>query len=152
MRHYDFNEINMFRYEELFETMRMLGLSYPEAQELFRRMVFNVMSRNCDDHAKNFAFVMHKSGNWNLSPAYDICHAFRPGSDWFSQHALSINGKRTNITRKDLQSVGKCMNIKNVEEIIDKVSTVISNWKTYANTVEVEDKLRDAIGATHIIL
>jgi serine/threonine-protein kinase HipA len=84
--------------------------------------------------------------------AYDICHAYRPGSDWVSQHALSINGKRTNITRKDLQSFGKSMNIKNVEEIIDKLSSVISNWKTYANTVKVEDKLRVAIGATHIIL
>jgi serine/threonine-protein kinase HipA len=91
-------------------------------------------------------------GYGQVEMAYDICHAYRPGSDWVSQHALSINGKRTNITRKDLQSFGKSMNIKNVEEIIDKLSSVISNWKTYANTVKVEDKLRNAIGATHIIL
>lgn len=152
MRHYDFNEVTLYSYEELFETMRMLGLSYPEAQELFRRMVFNVMSRNCEDHTKNFAFIMHKSGNWKLSPAYDVCHAFRLGSEWVSQHALSINGKRKNITRKDLQVVGKSMNIKNVEEIIDKVSTVVSNWNTYSNAVKVENKLRDSIGLTHIIL
>jgi serine/threonine-protein kinase HipA len=91
-------------------------------------------------------------GYGQVEMAYDIYHAYRPGSDWVSQHALSINGKRTNITRKDLQSFGKSMNIKNVEEIIDKLSSVISNWKTYANTVKVEDKLRVAIGATHIIL
>ena len=152
MRHFDFNEVNVYSYEELFETMRMLGLSYPEAQELFRRMVFNVMSRNCDDHTKNFAFVMHESGNWQLSPAYDVCHAYRPGSEWVSQHALSINGKRKNNTREDLLTVGKRMNIKNTEEIIDKVSSVVSKWSDYATAVNVDDQLRDAIGATHLIL
>jgi len=152
MRHYDFNEVTLYSYEELFETMRMLRLSYPEAKELFRRMAFNVMSRNCDDHTKNFAFVMHKSGEWKLSPAYDVCHAYRPGSDWVSQHALSINGKRKNITRQDLLTVGNSMNIKNAVEIIDKVSTAVSNWDNYAKLVNVDDKLRDAIKATHIIL
>jgi serine/threonine-protein kinase HipA len=152
MRHYDFNEVTLYSYEELFETMRMLGLSYPEAQELYRRMVFNVMSRNCDDHTKNFAFMMNKSGEWNLSPAYDVCHAYRPGSEWVSQHALSINGKRKNITRQDLLTVGKSMNIKNADEIIDKVSATVSNWQTYANSVYIDDKLRDSIAATHIIL
>lgn len=152
MRHYDFNEVNSYSYEELFETMRMLGLSYPEAQELFRRMVFNVMSKNCDDHTKNFAFVMNKSGEWKLSPAYDVCHAYRPGSDWVSQHALSINGKRKNISLQDLLQVGKSMNIKNAEDIIDKVSKVVSNWKDYANAVNVDEKLRDSIKATHVIL
>jgi serine/threonine-protein kinase HipA len=152
MRHYDFNEVTMYSYEELFETMRTLLLSYPEAQELFRRMVFNVMSRNCDDHTKNFAFIMHKSGDWKLSPAYDVCHAFRPGSEWVSQHALSINGKRKNITRQDLLAVGKSMNIKNAEEIINKVSNVVSNWKDYADVVKVDTELRDSIGITHLIL
>lgn len=152
MRHYDFNEVNLYSYEELFETMRILGLSYPSAQELFRRMAFNVMSRNCDDHTKNFAFIMDKTGDWKLSPAYDVCHAYRPGSDWVSQHALSINGKRKNITRQDLLSVGKSMNIKNAAEIIDKVSNVVSNWKDYANAVKVDANLRDSIAVTHISL
>jgi len=100
MRHYDFNEVNLYSYEELFETMRMLGLDYPQAQEMYRRMVFNVMSRNCDDHTKNFAFMMNKSGDWSMSPAYDICHAYRPGSDWVSQHALSLNGKRKGLKQE----------------------------------------------------
>ncbi len=152
IRHYDFNEVNLYSYEELFETMRMLNLSYPEAQELFRRMVFNVMSRNCDDHTKNFAFIMNKAGEWKLSPAYDICHAYRPDSGWVSQHALSINGKRKNIERQDLLSVGKRMNIKNAEEIIDKISAVVSNWSSYAKAVNVDANLMDSIGRTHIIL
>lgn len=152
LRHYDFNEVDLYSYEELFETMRMLSLSYPEAQELFRRMVFNVMSRNCDDHTKNFAFIMNKSGEWKLSPAYDICHAYRPDSGWVSQHALSINGKRKNIERKDLLRVGKSMNIKNAEEMIDKISSVVSNWSTYAKAVDVDADLMNAIGRTHILL
>ncbi|MGQ3012390.1 MAG: type II toxin-antitoxin system HipA family toxin [Flavobacteriales bacterium] len=152
MRHYDFNEINAYSYEGLFETMRMLGLSYPEARELYRRMVFNVMARNCDDHTKNFAFLMQNSGEWSLSPAYDICHAYRPGSNWVSQHALSINGKRSNITREDLLQVGRSMNIKNAENIISKIAEVVSDWKSYADAVRVDVQLRDSIKATHVIL
>jgi len=152
IRHFDFNEVNLYSYEELFETMRMLSLSYPEAQELFRRMVFNVMSRNCDDHTKNFAFIMNKPSGWKLAPAYDICHAYRPDSSWVSQHALSINGKRKNIDRKDLLVVGKSMNIKNAEEIIDKVSSIVSNWNNYAITYNVDNTLMNSIGKTHIIL
>lgn len=152
MRHFDFNEVNLYSYEELFETMRMLRLSYPEAQELFRRMAFNVMARNCDDHTKNFAFVMNNLGEWKLSPAYDICHAYRPDSSWVSQHALSINGKRKDINRQDLLSIGKKMNIKNAEEIIDKTSSIVSNWKQYAEMQNVDAKLMEGIGKTLIIL
>jgi serine/threonine-protein kinase HipA len=152
MRHYDFNEVTLYSYEELFETMRELGLTYPEAQELYRRMVFNVLAKNCDDHTKNFAFLMDKSGQWRLSPAYDVCHAYRPGSDWVSQHALSINGKRKNFTSEDLLSIGRSMNIKNANSIISDVLAVCSNWKTFANEVQVEEKLRDAIEATFVKL
>lgn len=152
MRHYDFNEVALYSYEELFETMRMLGLSYPEAQEMYRRMVFNVVSRNCDDHTKNFAFTMDRKGVWKLSPAYDVCHAYRPNSEWVSQHALSVNGKRKEISRNDLLVVGKSMNIKNANAIIDKVSNVVSNWNSYAANVKVEESLKVSIKSTHIIL
>jgi serine/threonine-protein kinase HipA len=152
MRHYDFNEINMYSYEELFETMRMLGLDYPQAQEIFRRMVFNVMSRNCDDHTKNFAFMMNKNGDWSMSPAYDVCHAYRPGSDWVSQHALSLNGKRKGFKREDLLEVGKRMNIKNASDIIKEVAGACSKWHDHAEAVNVDVKLRDSIQKTHIIL
>lgn len=152
MRHYDFNEVNLYSYEELFETMRMLGLDYPQAQELFRRMVFNVMSRNCDDHTKNFAFMMNKSGKWRLSPAYDVCHAYRPGSDWVSQHALSLNGKRKGFKREDLLEVGKRMNIKNASDIIIEVADACKKWNNYAEAVNVDEKLKESIKKTHIIL
>jgi serine/threonine-protein kinase HipA len=152
MQHYDFNEVNLYSYEQLFETMRMLSLPYPQAEQLYRRMVFNVMARNCDDHTKNFMFIMDKTGQWRLSPAYDVCHAYRPGSEWVSQHALSINGKRNNITKTDLLDVAKQMNIKKAETIIKNVSEVVSNWNQYANITKVDKKLKQAIQKTLVVL
>ena len=152
MRHFDFNEVDHYSYEQLFETMRILRLPYPEANQLYRRMVFNVMSKNCDDHTKNFAFTMNQDSKWKLSPAFDICHAYRPGSDWVSQHALSINGKRKNISKTDLLSIAKQMNIKKPENIISQISEVITKWNQYASDVNVDPKLKSAIEKTLIKL
>lgn len=148
MRHYDFKDIEIYSYEDLFETMRILVLPYPQAEQLFRRMVFNVIARNCDDHTKNFAFTMDKTGEWSLSPAFDVCHAYRPSSTWVSQHCLSVNGKRNNIERADLLEVARKMNIKRASEIIDQVDQVIGRWKEYADNQRVDPALRDAIKST----
>lgn len=152
MQHYDFNEVNLYSYEQLFETMRLLGLPYPQAEQLFRRMVFNVMGRNCDDHTKNFAFIMDKQGKWKLSPAFDVCHAYRPGSEWVSQHNLSVNGKRKNINKDDLMEVARQMNVKKANAIIGEVSAVISQWDFYADKVKVDQQLKKAIEKTLVIL
>ncbi len=152
MQHYDFNEVNLYSYEQLFETMRMLGLPYPQAEQLYRRMVFNVMARNCDDHTKNFAFIMTQEGEWSLSPAFDICHAYRPASEWVSQQSLSVNGKRKNINKADLLQVAKQMNIKKPQNIIRQIADVTANWKGYATTVNVEQKLKLAIEKTLLII
>jgi serine/threonine-protein kinase HipA len=150
MQHFDFNEITSYSYEQLFETMRMLGLPYPQAEQLFRRMVFNVLARNCDDHTKNFAFLMDKSGEWKLSPAFDVCHSYRPESTWVSQQSLSINGKRKDITREDFLSVAKNMNIKKAGNIILQINEVVKNWQSYAEETKVNPELRDAINRTLI--
>ncbi len=152
LMHYDFNDIYSYSYEQLFQTMRMLRLTYPEAEQMFRRMVFNVMAQNCDDHTKNFAFMMNPQGEWRLAPAYDVCHAYRPGSAWVSQHALSINGKRQGITRDDLLEVGRQMNVKKAPAIISQISEVVSRWHEFAEQVKVESELRDAIGKTLLII
>ncbi len=152
MHHYDFNEMNSYSYEQLFQTMRALRLDYQEAEEMFRRMVFNIASRNCDDHTKNFSFRMKQGEEWTLSPAYDICHAYDPKSIWVSQHALSVNGKRKNQTRDDLLTIAKSMNIKKATKIIDQINLVIRNWKAYADHVKVDEKKRDLIAQTHIKL
>jgi len=148
MQHYDFNDINGYSYEQLFQTMRMLRLPYPQAEQMFRRMVFNVLARNCDDHTKNFAFRLQRGMNWELAPAYDLCHAYRPGSEWVSQHALSINGKRKDFEWNDFMQVAESMHIKKAKQIIYDIGEVVSKWPFYANKVNVDARLRDAIEQT----
>jgi serine/threonine-protein kinase HipA len=110
------------------------------------------MAKNCDDHTKNFSFIMDKAGQWRLAPAFDICHAFRPGSTWVSQHSLSINGKRQNITRDDLLQVAKRMNIKKAATIINEVHAAVSKWDDFASQANVETVLREAIAKTLLLL
>jgi serine/threonine-protein kinase HipA len=152
MRHFDYNLVTSFSYEQLFQTMRELKLHYPDYEQMFRRMVFNVMARNCDDHTKNFAFRLKKDGKWELAPAYDICHAYQPNHQWVSQHALSINGKRTNITKEDLLAIGKTMKDKKAAEIIEEISIIVSKWKNFADEVKISPKKRDEVAATLIRL
>jgi serine/threonine-protein kinase HipA len=123
-------------------------LPYSDAEQLYRRMLFNVMARNCDDHTKNFSFMMDKTGKWKLAPAFDICHSYRPGSTWVNQHCLSINGKRQNFTRSDLTEIAKQMNIKKADSIINKISAIIKRWNDFAEQTKVESNLRDAINNT----
>lgn len=151
MRHFDFNQVGMYSYEQVFETMRMLRLSYPEAEQMFIRMVFNVLARNCDDHTKNFAFLMDQSGKWTLSPAYDICHAYRPGSLWVSSQSLQVNGKREGFTDADFLEIARKMNIKKPEEKIKRVRNSVKRWSEFAEEVQVEPKLRDSIQATLLV-
>ena len=152
MKHFDYNLVTSFSYEQLFQTMRELKLSYSDAEQLFRRMVFNVVARNCDDHTKNFAFRLKKDKKWELAPAYDICHAYQPKSQWVSQHALSINGKRSNITREDLMIIGKSIKHKKAADTIEEISNMVSKWKTFADEVKVSPKLQDEINDTLISL
>ena len=148
IQHYDYNAVTSFSYEQLFQTMRELKLSYPEAEQMFRRMVFNVMARNCDDHTKNFAFRLKKNSQWELAPAYDLCHAFMPDHQWVSQHALSINGKRKGISKNDLLLIGKSIQCKQAAAIIEEIQATVLNWKKFANAVGVSEALRDAIDKT----
>ncbi len=150
IKHFDFNEVNSYSYEQLFQTMRELKLSYPEAEQMFRRMVFNVIAKNCDDHTKNFSFMLKQDGKWELAPAYDICHAYRPDSIWVSQHALSINGKRKDILLSDLLKIAKSMNIRKAKDIVSEINTVVSQWENYAAQVTVSKEKMVAIGKTLI--
>jgi serine/threonine-protein kinase HipA len=152
MQHFDFNDVGSYSYEQLFQTMRTLRLDYPQAEQMYRRMVFNVLARNCDDHTKNFAFTMDKNGQWTLAPAYDVCHAYRPDSPWVSQQSLSVNGKRQGIGRKDLLEVARQMSIKKPDEIITHTEKVLKSWPNYARQCHVEVVLQNAIAATFVML
>ena len=148
MKHFDYNLVNSFSYEQLFQCMRELKLTYADAEQMFRRMVFNVIARNCDDHTKNFSFLLRQGGKWELSPAYDLCHAYRPKSEWVSQHALSINGKRKDITKADLLVIGESIRCKKASEIVDEINGTVNQWKKFANEAKVKPTLRDEIAKT----
>jgi serine/threonine-protein kinase HipA len=148
INHFDYNSVTSFSYEQLFQTMRELSLSYADAEQMFRRMVFNVISRNCDDHTKNFAFRLKKEGKWELAPAYDLCHAYRPNHQWVSQHALSINGKRKDINKSDLLVIGNSIHCKRAAEIVDEIESIVMNWDRFASEVGVSKELIEAIDAT----
>lgn len=148
LKHFDYNQVNSYSYEQLFQCMRELKLTYADMEQMYRRMVFNVIARNCDDHTKNFSFMMKQGGKWELAPAYDLCHAYRPGSEWVSRHALSINGKRNDISKKDLLITGESAGLRKPSEIIGEINHTVNNFRKFAGEVLVTLKLRDEIGKT----
>ncbi len=151
MQHFDHNEVLSYSYEQLFQTMRLVRLPHPQAEQMFRRMVFNVLASNCDDHTKNIAFRLKEGEEaWELAPAYDITWSFDPTSEWVSQHALSVNGKRKNISKDDLLSVAKSINVKKGNQIIEQISDVVKKWPAYAEQTKVNPKKRDHISSTLI--
>lgn len=151
IQHFDYNNLYGYSYEQLFQTMRMLKLTYPETEQMYRRMVFNVLATNCDDHTKNFSFRLKQNGKWELSPAYDICYSYDPNNRWVSQHALSINSKHKEITKTDLLQVAKTNDIANAEKIIDEVKKAVSDWPAYAKRVKVSKKLTQLISDNLVV-
>lgn len=145
LQHYDFNDMDGYSYEQVFQTMRLLRLTYPEAEEMFRRMVFNVLATNYDDHAKNFSFLLKQNEEWTLSPAYDLCFAFDETNHWVNKQTLSVNGKRLNITKEDLMTIAKDNNIKKGENIITEINSVVKSWNAYAKKAKVRSDLKDRI-------
>lgn len=138
LQHYNYNNITSYSYEQLFQTMRQLRLDYKEAEEMYKRMVFNVLAKNCDDHTKNFSFMLKEDKKWMLAPAYDLCFSYSPQSHWVSQHNLSINGKRKDFTRSDLIHIARQNNIRTPEKIIEQGLELINQWPSYAKEYEVD--------------
>lgn len=126
-------------YEDLFVVGRKLNLSADEQSQQYRRMVFNVIAENVDDHTKNFSFIMLPNGEWHISPAYDIVFSADPDSHFYRNHELTILGKRKNITKQDLLLFAQRQDIKNAASIIDEVAEVVMNFKAYAEKIEIDD-------------
>lgn len=143
--HYDYRNPRSYSYEQAFNVMRALRLPYSQAQEMYRRMVFNVVIRNQDDHTKNISFLMDRQGKWTLSPAYDMGFAYNPKGGWTAQHQMSINGKFDDITHQDLLEFARHNNIKEATEIIDRIAEVSSRWPLLARECEVPQPMIDAI-------
>lgn len=152
LAHYDYRLLRAYSYEQAFNVMRALRLPYSDAQEMFRRMVFNIVIRNQDDHTKNISFLMNKQGKWRLSPAYDIGFAYNPKGDWTSSHQMSINGKFDNLTRQDLLTFAEKNNIKEAKEIVERVNDTAMRWSDIARNVGVPSQMIDFIYPQFIIL
>ena len=150
MAHYDFRLHRAYSYEQAFNVMRALRLPYSAAQEMFRRMVFNVVVRNQDDHTKNISFLMGEDGVWQLSPAYDMGYAYNPNGGWTATHQMSINGKFDDITRKDLMAFATLNNIKEATSIIDEICEIASRWSEMAKDCDVPTKIINAIESNFI--
>ena len=138
--HYDYRMKQAYSYEQAFEVMRRLRLPYGQAEQFFRRMVFNVVARNQDDHTKNISFLMGRDGVWRLSPAYDVSWAYNPAGEWTSHHQMSVNGKWDGIGREDLLSVAGKMHVKHAGEIIDEVCEAVSGWVRIATEYSIPEE------------
>lgn len=128
----NYRVLGTYSYEQIFAVLKRLKLSYQAIDQLYRRMIFNVVSRNCDDHTKNTAFLMDKTGKWSLTPAYDVCYAYDPAGRFNFQHFLSVNGKYNDIGYHDILEVGAKEGIRKRKDIIEQVKDVVSRWPEYA--------------------
>lgn len=127
-------------YETLFRVMKRLQLPYKQLEQQYRRMLFNVVARNHDDHVKNFSFLMNKEGNWQISPAYDVSFSYSPGGTWTHEHQSSINGKFDNFTKEDLIDFAKKYGIKKSNSILEEVVSAVTQWPRIAAESDIPQK------------
>jgi len=147
MSHLDYKKIGTNGYAQLFDTASLLKLPYSDLEEIFRRMVFNVMGRNCDDHSKNFSFRLKRAGNWELAPAYDVTFAHSPTSRWTHQHLMSVNGKFKDFTTRDLLEVADRFGIGTAPHVLARVRDAILAWRKFAQEAGVAARPRQEIDA-----
>jgi serine/threonine-protein kinase HipA len=151
LAHFDYNEPGSYSYEQAFLVMRQLQLPMRDLEEQYRRMVFNLVARNQDDHVKNIAFLMDRTGQWSLSPGFDITWSFNPTGDWTANHQMSVNGKRDQFTRADLLAAGRSAQLKRgrAEAIAEEVITAVRDWTRYAAEAGVPEDRCSQIQASH---
>ncbi len=150
MGHFGWNPVGNTNYEDAFQTMRLLRLPYPEQEEQFRRMVFNAVTRNTDDHVKNISYMLEKDGSWHLSPAYDVMFTHNPSELLGDRHKMKINGKQTDFIMDDFLEVADNMEIKKPEDIIERVLDATGQWHKFADQANVSEQVIDYI-SDHIL-
>jgi len=151
LEHVSYNEPGTYSYEQALLLVRRLGLDAASVEQLFRRMVFNVIARNQDDHVKNIAFLMDHSGAWSLAPAYDLTWAWQPGNRWLDRHQMSINGKREDLTVADLRAVARVAGLKRgrAETILAEVVEAVGRWPAIARETNIDEAMTEQIARSH---
>lgn len=147
LAHFDFNSAGAYSYEQAFLVMRQLKLPTVAKEQMFRRMAFNIMARNQDDHVKNIAFLMDKDGNWSLAPAFDITYSYNPNGLWTSSHQMTLNGKRDHFAMDDFKSCAESISLKRgrVDSIVAEVREVVEKWPEYAERARIDSSWTDEI-------
>ena len=147
LAHYDFNDPGTNSYEQAAQVLYRLGMGKKEAEQLYRRMVFNVLARNQDDHVKNISFLMNRRGQWSLAPAYDVTFALDPDNYWLRRHQMSVNGKLDNITAEDLLASAGSMNLSagRAKRILGEVADALAGWSRFAEEASVTESVMNAI-------
>ncbi len=150
LAHYDFNLPGAYSYEQALLVIRQLGLPMQAVEQQFRRMVFNIVARNQDDHVKNIAFLMNKAGEWSLAPAFDMTYSYNPSGKWTASHQMTLNGKRDNFSLEDFKACAKAASMKRgrAETILKEVQSTVSRWRDYADEAGVNPMHRDQIHRT----
>ncbi len=151
LAHYDFNDPGAYAYEQAFLAIRQLGLPAHDITQQFRRMVFNILARNQDDHVKNIAFLMDRRGTWRLSPAFDVIWAYNPGGDWTSRHQMSVNSKRDDFVVEDLMACARTAGIstRTVRPLLQQVHDAVGRWPEFAAAAGVRPDWISQIRASH---
>ena len=145
--HLDFNDPTAYSYEQAFRVTRRIVNDARAYEQLFRRMAFNVLAWNCDDHVKNISYRMDRSGEWTLAPAYDECYAYNPEGDWTSRHQMSVNGKRFGIEDGDILACARFANMRErkARAVLDEVKDAVREWSRFAAEAEVRDDFAETI-------
>lgn len=148
--HYDFNMAGAYSYEQAIQIMRRLELPMEQIEEQFRRMTFNIVARNQDDHVKNIAFLMNRRGDWTLSPAFDVNYSYNPDGAWTSSHQMTMNGKRDHFDRSDFEACGRSAGLARGRAlaILDDVSRVVARWKEFAERAALAASVTQRIART----
>ncbi len=151
LAHLDFNLAGAHSYEQAFQCLRRLGLPNSASEELFRRMAFNLVARNQDDHVKNIAFLMDRSGEWSLAPAFDLTYSFNPAGLWTNTHQMTVNGKRDDFLLEDLEACASSALLKRgrAKSILLEVQSAVSRWPTFASAAAVAPTLISTIHSHH---
>ncbi len=147
LAHFDFNLAGAYSYEQALLVIRQLGLPMEAVEQQFRRMVFNIVARNQDDHVKNIAFLMDKTGQWALSPAFDMTYSYNPAGAWTANHQMTMNGKREGFTRDDFRACAKAAAMKRgrAEIILGEVQAAVSKWSSFAQAAGVPDAVCEKV-------
>lgn len=147
MAHFDYNMPGVYSYEQAVSVMNRLHLGQNEVEQMFRRMTFNILMRNQDDHVKNISFLMDKSGTWSLSPAYDLTYANDKENLWLKSHQMSMNGKTEGFGLEDFYEAGRHMNLtkRKAEKILTEVKTAVREWESCAESAFLDEKEMDFI-------